>query len=55
MDYYNLSVFSRGEENGNSFISNEENILSSCTAILFRDHAFYSCLFNLIVHHHKDR
>lgn len=47
MSYYDLSAFGFGE-GSNMLISNEENILGTCTAILFRDHTFYSCIFNLI-------
>jgi hypothetical protein len=54
MSYYDLQIFSSGD-GSNMFISNEENILGTCTAILFRDHTFYSCLFNLISLEFKEK
>ena len=50
MDYYNLPTFSEPSEGSNKFISNDDNILSTVTAIIFRDHTFYNCLFNLIAY-----
>jgi hypothetical protein len=55
MDYYSLRTFSRDEPGSNMFISNDENILSTCTAILFRDQLFYNCLFQAIAQHFKPR
>jgi len=48
MDYYNLATFAPPNDGANMFISNDDNILSTVTAIVFRDHTFYNCLFNLI-------
>ncbi len=55
MDYYNLRAFGQGQIGSNMFISNEQNILSTCTAIVFRDHQFYNCLFALIAGHFRKR
>ena len=55
MDYYNLTTFGGIGEGSNKFISNDDNILSTVTAILFRDHTFYNCLFNLISYEFKER
>jgi len=50
IDYYNLTSFGEGDEANNMFIANEENVLSACTAILFRDHNFYKIVFNAILY-----
>ena len=55
MDYYNLPTFAPPNQGSNNFISNDDNILSSVTSIIFRDHSFYSCLFNLIAYEFKER
>jgi hypothetical protein len=46
-DYYNLRSFSEFTP-GNLFIANEENVLSACTAILFKQPAFYSQVFAVV-------
>ena len=56
-DYYNLNSF--GERAGkspiNTFISNADNILSTCTAILFRDLNFYNLVINCLSAYFKEQ
>lgn len=47
IDYYGLSVFAEPSQ-ANFFIANDENILSACTAILFKDTAFYTQTFAIV-------
>ena len=47
IDYYQLYSFG-GEKPVNSFISDEDNIMSMCTAILFRKHSFYKTIYALV-------
>ncbi len=51
MDYYHLSSFA----NINELISNDENIHSICTSILFKDHQFYNLLFTFLSSHFKQQ
>lgn len=37
------------------FIANQENILSSCTAIIFKDQHFYTTIFNCIFSYHREQ
>ena len=53
IDYYSLQSF--GEKDTNLLISNEENIHSLCTSILFKDHQFYNLLFTFISSHFKEQ
>lgn len=53
MDYYNLASFA--DNSINFLIANEENILSTCTSILFKDHQFYNLLFNTISNHFREQ
>lgn len=50
IDYYDLASFAEGDQ-ANSFITNEENILSACTAILFKDPSFYAQTFAIVSHY----
>ena len=50
VDYYSLACFAQDEQ-ANLFIANEENILSACTAILFKDPTFYAQTFNIVNHY----
>ena len=54
IDFYNLTVF-RDEQCQNSFINNEENILSACTNILFSDSRLYSAVFQTFSEFCRDK
>jgi hypothetical protein len=51
VDYYALPSFTKGAIN--MLIANEENVLSSCTSILFKDHDFYNLLFAAVSQHFR--
>ena len=51
IDYYKLTSFAEI----NSFISNRDNILSTCTAIIFRDLHFYNLLINYLSFYFKEK
>ena len=50
IDYYQLMSFEH-EDHLNPYISNEENIQSACTAILFKDPLFYQLVFRAVNAH----
>ncbi len=54
IDYYNLKIF-RESKWHNSFLANEENILSICITILFKDNTFYSIAFGNIAEYCKEK
>lgn len=54
IDYYGLSEWGVGDH-PNLFIANEENILSACTALLFKDPTFYAQTFAIVNHYCKSR
>ena len=53
IDFYNLYSFA--ENSNNLLISNEENILSTCTSIIFKDHQLYNLVFSTISYHFKEQ
>jgi hypothetical protein len=55
IDYYNLNSFADGEPYANSFIANEENLLSICNSIFFKDKVFYDIVFSALVKYNEDR
>lgn len=48
-DYYNLNSFGEAEPTHNPFIFNEENILSLCKTIFFKEKLFYDTVFNATI------
>lgn len=53
-DYYNLASFAEFHP-GNIFIANDDNVLSACTAILFKNPSFYSQAFAVACSYCKAR
>jgi hypothetical protein len=54
VDYYSLGEWAEAEH-PNLFIANDENILSACTAILFKDPTFYAQTFAIVSHYCRAR
>ena len=55
IDYYNLNSFADGEPFANPFIANEENILSLCRTIFFKERPFYDTVFNATIKYNEQR
>lgn len=55
IDYYQLESLEDNPNHQNPFICNEENVLSACTAILFKDPLFYQVVFRAINMHCRQR
>lgn len=53
-DYYNLGSFAEFHP-GNIFIANDDNVLSACTAILFKNSSFYTQAFAVASNYCKAR
>jgi hypothetical protein len=53
-DFYNLASFAEFYP-GNLFIANDENVLSACTAILFKDPVFYTQAFAVACNYSRER
>lgn len=51
-DYYNLASFT--DEDLHALMTNEENVLTVLTSILFKDKGFYQLVFNAIVEFNMD-
>ena len=51
-DYYNLASFT--DEDLYALMTNEENVLTVLTSILFKDKGFYQLVFNAIVDFNMD-
>ena len=49
IDYYYLPSFAEGEQFENPFIANDENILSICRTIFFKEKPFYETIFQATV------
>ena len=55
IDYYNLTSYAEDGPHSNNFITNEENILSICNSIFFKDHHFYETIFAFIARYNQER
>lgn len=55
IEFYKLPSFREGSSFSNPYISNDDNVLSALTSILFKDNLFYNITFRYIAEFNRDK